>query len=188
MKRKLFAGAVVLMCLSLLAYGTLAYFTAENTAHNVITSGSVGIALREWADEQKTEPFPEDGVSGVMPGTQVTKIVEVENTGASAAYIRVRVETEIALAQGELDQLETGLITLDIDESRWALGSDGFYYYRQALQPGEVTAPLFTAVRFDPGMDDRYQGSSASVTIKAYAVQAANNGESALTAQGWPEA
>ena len=60
MKRRLFAGAVIVMCLSLLGFGTLAYFTAEDTAHNVITSGDINIELQEWADEEKTTPFPED--------------------------------------------------------------------------------------------------------------------------------
>lgn len=100
MKRRLLAGAVIVMCLSLLAYGTLAYFTAEDIAHNVITSGEIDIELQEWADEEKTTPFPEDGVNGVMPGTDVTKIVEVRNTGSNDAYIRVRVEKEILLPDG----------------------------------------------------------------------------------------
>lgn len=189
MKRKLLAAAAALLCLSLLAGGTLAYYTAEDTAHNVITSGNVKIALREWADEKKTEPFPENGVSGVMPGTQVTKIVEVENTGANAAYIRILVHRQLTLAQESDDSLpDADVIGLEIDETHWTLGDDGYYYYLAALEPGEVTAPLFTAVSFDAGMDDRYQGCSVGVTVKACAVQAANNGGSALTAQGWPEA
>ena len=76
-------------------YQTLAFFTAEDTAHNVITSGGVDIDLLEWADEEKTVPFPQEGAAGVTPGSEVTKIVEVKNTGASDAYIRVKVEKEI---------------------------------------------------------------------------------------------
>ena len=72
MKRKILAAAMIVICLSLLAYGTMAYFSSEDTAHNVITSGGVNIDLQEWADKEKTVPFPEDGVTGVMPGT-VTK-------------------------------------------------------------------------------------------------------------------
>ena len=87
MKRRLFAGAVIVMCLSLLGFGTLAYFTAEDTAHNVITSGDIDIELQEWADEEKTIPFPEEGISGVMPGTETTKIVEVKNTGSNPCLL-----------------------------------------------------------------------------------------------------
>ena len=96
MKRKLIAAAVAVICLSLLACGTLAFFTDEDTVHNVITSGNIDIELQEWADEEKTTPFPEDGVSGVMPGTDVTKIVEVKNTGSNDAYVRVKVRRNLS--------------------------------------------------------------------------------------------
>ena len=186
MKRKLFAGAVIAICLSLIAYGTLAYFTAEDTARNVITSGGIDIQLREWADKEKTTPFPEDGVSGVMPGTEITKIVEVENTGSGDAYIRVRVEKDIVLSEGTEGDPDTGLMVLDFDDTCWTLGEDGFYYYNEALKPGAVTEPLFASVSFDPGMGNLYQNSTATVSVIAQATQVVHNGGSALEAAGWP--
>ena len=188
MKRKLLAVAVTVICLSMMAYGTLAYFTAEDTAHNVITSGEIDIELQEWADAEKTTPFPEDGVSGVMPGTEVTKIVEVKNTGANDAYIRVRVEKEIVLSDGVEGEPDSGLMIIDFDESRCVDGEVGYYYYKEALAPGAVTEPLFASVKFDPAMGNLYQNSTAKVDVTAYAVQVANNGETVLDAQGWPEA
>ena len=188
MKRKVFLIAAVVICLSLTAYGTLAYFTAEDTAHNVITSGGINIELLEWADEEKTEPFPENGVSGVMPGTEVTKVVEIRNTGSGDAWIRVKVEKNIQLAQGVEGDVDTSLMVLDFDEDFWILGEDGYYYYKEALQPGEITRPLFASVSFDKAMSNLYQNSTATVDVKTYAVQAANNGETVIDAQGWPEA
>ena len=188
MKRKLLAVAVTVICLSMMAYGTLAYFTAEDTAHNVITSGEIDIELQEWADAEKTTPFPEDGVSGVMPGTEVTKIVEVKNTGANDAYIRVKVEKEFVLSEGVEGETDSGLMKIDFDETYWTLGEDGYYYYKTALEPGAVTEPLFASVSFDTTMGNIYQNSTAKVDVTAYAVQVANNGETVLDAQGWPEA
>ena len=188
MKRRLLAGTVIVMCLSLLAYGTLAYFTAEDTAHNVITSGEIDIELQEWADAEKTTPFPEDEVSGVMPGTEVTKIVEVKNTGANDAYIRVKVEKEFVLSEGVEGETDSGLMKIDFDETYWMLGEDGYYYYKEALKPGAVTEPLFASVSFDPSMGNIYQNSTAKVDVTAYAVQVANNGDSVMDAKGWPEA
>ena len=187
MKRRLFAGAVIAICLSMLAYGTLAYFRAENTAHNVITSGDIDIVLQEWADTDKTIPFPEEGVSGVMPGTEVTKIVEVKNTGGNAAWIRVSVEKAITLAEGMEGDVDLGLMTMDFDDTYWTEGGDGYYYYNQPLQPGEVTKPLFAAVSFDASMPNLYQNSTATVNVTAYAVQWANNGSTVLEAAGWPD-
>lgn len=188
MKRKLLAVAVTVICLSMMAYGTLAYFTAEDTAHNVITSGEIDIELQEWADAEKTTPFPEDGVSGVMPGTEVTKIVEVKNTGANDAYIRVKVEKEFVLSEGVEGETDSGLMKIDFDETYWTLGEDGYYYYKTALEPGAVTEPLFASVSFDTTMGNIYQNSTAKVDVTAYAVRVANNGDSVMDAKGWPEA
>ncbi len=185
MKKRLFALAVIIICLSLTAYGTLAYFSSENTAHNVITSSSVDIQLQEWADEDKTVPFPEEGVSGVMPGTEVTKIAEVKNTGPEPVWVRVSVEKIITLAEGVEGDVNVGLLLLDFNQEYWTL-ADGFYYYNQPLNPGETTVELFASVAFDPAMDNIYQNSTASVVVTAYAVQTANNGSSALEAAGWP--
>ena len=69
MKRKLLILSVLAICLAILAAGTFAYFTSEDTAHNVITTGGVKIAVQEWADEEKTTPF--EDLTGVMPNTTV---------------------------------------------------------------------------------------------------------------------
>ena len=45
MKKKLAIVAAVVAVASLAAYGTLAAFTAEETAHNIITAGSIQIEL-----------------------------------------------------------------------------------------------------------------------------------------------
>ena len=74
MKRKLLLLSVLAICVATLAAGTLAYFSADGTARNVITTGNVSIAVEEWADADKTQPF--EGLTGIMPGTTVTKIAE----------------------------------------------------------------------------------------------------------------
>lgn len=53
MKRKLLVLSVAAICLAIIAAGTLAYFNAEDKAHNVITAGGINIAVNEWADEEK---------------------------------------------------------------------------------------------------------------------------------------
>ncbi|MFW5617801.1 MAG: SipW-dependent-type signal peptide-containing protein, partial [Prevotella pectinovora] len=49
MKRKLLILSALAICIAMLAAGTLAYFTSEGKAHNVITTGGVKIAVQEWA-------------------------------------------------------------------------------------------------------------------------------------------
>ena len=65
---------------------------------------------------------------------------------------------------------------------------DGFYYYKDVLNPDETTKPLFTEVLFSSKMGDIYQQSKATINVIAYATQVANNGTDVFTAAGWPEA
>lgn len=185
MKRKLLFLASAVICLSIAATGTLAYFTGEYRQTNVITTGSVDIALQEWGDEEKTEPFVDP--SGVMPGTDVTKIPEVVNTGSSAAWIRVKVEKKILTGgkdEAPADEVEK-LIGLNIDTTAWTY-QDGYYYYKSELEPGASTAPVFTKVSISKDMDNTFKNAQIKVDVAAEAVQVANNGESAVTAAGWP--
>lgn len=171
MKRKLLVISLVVICAAILAAGTLAYFNAEGTAHNV----------QEWADAEKTQPF--EDLEGIMPGATVTKIAEVKNTGASDAWIRVSVTKRIEL-KGE-GEANPELVELALNKTDWT-EKDGFYYYNRVLKPGEVTEPIFTAVTFKSDMGNEYQNATATVDIAAQAVQSANNGKNALEAAGWP--
>lgn len=190
MKKRL---AVIAMALCLIvagaAMGTVAYFTAQETAHNVITTGGVAIVLEEWASlpEQGEEPVPFEDVEGVMPGTKVGKVVQVANTGASEAWVRVQVEKAFNLAVDTDNAPDPSLIGLDINTASWT-EKDGYYYYNEPLAPGETTEPLFTHVSFDKEMGNEYQNCTARVDVSAQAVQTANNGATALEAAGWPNA
>ena len=183
-KWKIVALCTVLACLSIVASGTLAYFTAQETAHNVITSGGVDIQLHEFSERGNEELIPWEDVDGVMPGAEISKIAVVENTGASDAWVRIKVEKTVYLADGDKGNPE--VMELDIRDAFWT-EQDGYYYYNDPLAPGETTPPLFTTVTFDAvKMDNEYQGSKAFIDVKADAVQVANNGDAVLEAAGWP--
>lgn len=183
MKRKLLIVSVLAILVAVTAAGTLAYFTDTGTAHNVITTGNVEIELNEWADEACTQLFQDK--TGVMPGTKVTKIVEVKNTGTGAAFLRLYVEKNVYDANQK--PMESDPVSLDFDNRNWTYSeSEGYYYYNRPLEPGKTTEPLFTTVTFDPLMGNEYQNASAHVKVIAYAVQSANNGDSPQAAKGWP--
>ena len=183
-KWKIVALCTVLACLSIVASGTLAYFTAQETAHNVITSGGVDIQLHEFSERGNEELVPWQDVDGVMPGAEISKIVTVENTGASDAWVRIKVDKTVILASGDKGNPE--VMKLDIKDAFWT-EQDGYYYYNDPLAPGDTTPPLFTTVTFDPKMGNDYQGSTAHIDVQADAVQVANNGETVLDALGWPK-
>lgn len=180
MKKKLLSLALLTVFVSLMALGTAAYFSAEGRATNVITTGNVKVELHEWADEAKTEPFKD--VTGVMPGASVTKIVEVENIGVGEAWVRVQVTKAI-----DMEDPDLSLIVIDFDEENWTQGEDGWWYCNAPLAAGETTEPLFEHVSFEGKMNNDYQSKTATVTVKAQAVQTANNGETVFEAKGWPK-
>ena len=187
MRKKLIAGAVVAICLSLLAYSTSAYFTTEKTATNVITSGNIDIQLQETAIQDGEEVLFEQSQEkiNVMPSQTVSKIVRVENTGTNAAYVRISVSKSIALAEGVHGTPDVDLLKLDFDSENWT-AKDGYYYYNRPLAPGELTEPLFNSVTFSPSMGNMYQNSTAIIEVKAQATQVKNNGASVFEAAGWP--
>ena len=185
-RRKTLSIVIIAGILSLiLGAGSLAYFTDAERADNTITSGGIDIELHEWTgavDNEGNKVHFED-VTGVMPGTEVPKIVEIENVGDNPTYVRIALKKEVVLMYGGTPN--TDLVKLNFDTENWTY-QDGFYYYNQALEPGKTTAPLFTTVTFDPAMDNMYQNSVTKIDVSAYATQVKNNGTSALDANGWP--
>lgn len=184
MKKRMLTAALALCCLAVLATGTLAYFTAEETAQNVITMGSLKMELVELNEEGK----PWTNVENIVPGMEVTKEAFVKNTGTVDFYTRVKITKRFVNEQGdELPKLDTGLVELDLGED-WERDEDGFYYYyKKPVAPGEKTEPLFTTVTFSTKMGNEYQNVKVIIDLDAQAVQSRNNGESALEATGWPE-
>ena len=173
--------------------------------HNVITSDGIDVEIVE--KQADGSPFPEEGVNGVMPGGEVSKIVTVANQeNSSESWIRVWVNIGISEhgnpilnptirnlpltitnAAGE----EIDVVTLDINTEDWVQGEDFYYYYKTPVDPKEVTTPLFETVKFAPEMGNEYQNCKVMIDIFAEAVQTANNpipdGGDVTDIKGWPE-
>lgn len=190
MKKKILLLAAVAICAAILASGTLAYFTAEDQVHNVITTNAVDIEIEEWQDEIGN-PYPDEPIN-VMPGVTVSKIATIKNMEAEA-YIRAKFDVVITQADGNVMELSpetlASIITLTMNGDDW-LRKDGdgqWWYYADAVAPGASTEAFFTEVVFDgPNMTNEYQNCTVEVIVSTQAVQTANNGDSAIEAAGWP--
>lgn len=177
----------LLLCILICAFvpGTAAYFTATGTARNTVTAGNIQIELVETALTPGGATVPFENAVGIMPGSTVSKIVQVKNTGAQNAYVRVRLEKNIRLAPGASGEVDPTLVSYAVNTSAWTQSGD-YYYYNSALTPGALTPPLVTEVRFSPAMGNVYQNAVMEIIVHAAATQTANNGASALAAAGWP--
>ena len=187
MKRKILCLSVIAIMLAILAAGTIAYFTAEGRAHNVITTGSINITVVEQqkGKDDTTVEYPKEPITNVVPGAEISKIVTIRNDGKSTAWIRVKVGTEIELASG--DEANTSLVMLNFDDRNWTK-KDGYYYYNNPVDPTKSTTALFDTVKFDSQMGNEYQNCTVNINIYAQAVQTANNNpEGGVTdVKGWP--
>lgn len=185
-KKRIGLIATIVCCIAILASGTVAYFTAQETAYNVITTGALAMRLVEEGADGK--PFPKEGITGVLPNMEVTKKVYVENTGDVDMYVRIALDTNVESMQEGVEKLPfDDHISLNINKTDWT-EKDGYYYYNRVLKPGEATEPLFTTVSFDAKMGNEYMNARVRIDVDAQAVQSKNNTDSPLTAAGWPKA
>lgn len=188
MKKKLLICALIAVCLSIVAYSTTAFFTYEDTATNVITMGNIKMELQELAiPDDGGDPVPFQGALNVLPGMDASMIVQIKNVGVQSAWIRISVEKAIMLAEGIEGDADLSLVTFNLNTEKW-MAKDGFYYYLEALEPGNTTEPLFTEVSFDPSMNNLYQQSKVFLTVNAQATQVVHNGGTVFEAAGWPNA
>ena len=182
MKQKILAVCLVLICVSIAATGTLTYYTAETTAHNVVTTGLVRLELKEI--------FPQEGVTDALPDNKIPKVVWVENTGTVPAWVRVSVRLEVTDRHGSPLPAAlpdgTQLIGWTLMPG-WLRDEEGFFCYERVLQPGESTANLMEKVTLSEKMGNEYKKSQIRLILNAYGVQSSHNGGSVLEAEGWPE-
>lgn len=183
MKKRLLIVSALVLVLAILGAGTLAYYTAKTTVHNVVTTGGVKIDLVEKMQTPEGEK-PFENQSGIMPGDSVSKIVRVKNKLDSAeAWIRVKVEKAVKVDGRAVDD---SVITLDYNTADWT-EKDGWFYYNKPVPTNTETTNLFENVFFaGVEMDNDYQNATVTIDVSAQAVQTANNGTTVLEAKGWP--
>lgn len=181
-KKLLIVGVIAVLCFATLA--TIAYFTAEKTTTNVISTGTVDLELYE--KDAAGNVYDEGGmtITNVMPGTEVTKEVYLYNKGTANLYTRARAVITVTSASGATLSAAPVSVTPGDD---WT-AKDGWYYYNAALAPAahDNAITFFEEVVIAGSMPNEYQGCTIHVDVEAQAVQVKNNGSSALTAAGWP--
>ena len=195
-KKKIMSLAVIVALFAIAAAGTLAYYTDEVVAHNIITAGGVDITLNDKTVQSGVlVDFPEGGIGGVMPSSTVSKVVSVTNESAEA-WVRIRLVERIEARDGsELPAvLADGTHAYELrltEDSLWEKGSDGNWYYTAPVASRETTDILFDGVTFSPKLGNEYQGCTVYIDVIAEAVQTANNDlpASGLYEEipGWPE-
>lgn len=181
MKRIVTAICIAVVGIALLASGTYAYFSKEDTARNVITTGGIDFEICEKT--ASGEEFPTEGVL-IMPGETVSKIVTVRNISDHPLYLRIKLTKGV----NKENLTAEDRFSMNINETDWAYKEDGYYYYKKPLSAKQETEPLFTEVYINgQSVDNSYLGATFTLNIAGQAVQSENNGTDVFTATGWTQ-
>ena len=148
MKRKISKIVIGLSAACYLFSSVTAYasWSTSGQADNFLSMG----AYKTSIEEEYTQP------EHVDPSQEVSKIVNVKNTGTVGTFVRVAIET--------------------CDDTVWKEDSDGFYYYLKELKPGETTEkPLFESFTLSQEAGNAYKKKEGRIIVKMESIQAAGN-------------
>ena len=195
MKKKIVSLALAVCLIAIAAVGTLAYFTDKDAETNTFTVGNVAIDLIEQErGENSLQTFTQNKVLMPIVGSAqgekddfgqpvaanyVDKMVTIENTGKSDAYVRAYFAIPAALDDG-YETFNAGLNVLHFNfgnedgvstyDNQWNWKHDGkwnyfettidgvaynvyFADYYQALPAGETTEQFVSGVYLDKSFD-----------------------------------
>lgn len=151
-KRTLVIAAVLVLAVS--AAGTLAYLHAKTAAlANTFVPGEVSCAVSETFD-----------------GTAKSDVC-ITNTGDVEAYIRAAVVVTWQDGDGNIYGVApaAGEYSMTV-AAGWTLGDDGFYYWPDAVAPGESTGILISSASETAGKAP--DGYHLCIEILGSAIQA----------------
>ena len=136
--KKICITVIALVVIILVSKNVYAYLTHKDTVENNIVLGYNTISLQE----NYNPPL------AMEKGISFTKEPYAVNTGNVDCYVRLKaVISDSRVADG---------ITMDYNTEDYTYNSaDGYWYYKNAITPGERTVPLFTTVSIDDNADDR---------------------------------
>ena len=172
--------ALLVLAISLVGAGTLAYTTREGRTDNEITVGNLKTALINLGPDGQN--MPTEVITGILPATTYDNTVYVKNNGEHDQWVRVKVIKFIKDRDGT--ELPSDCVFPNYDEESWTY-KDGYFYYKYILEPGQKSLPLYTQLYFDKGIGNAYKFATLTMDFDLDAVQSENNGMTVMDAIGW---
>lgn len=173
-KKKLTAGvAALILCITGVTYGTLAYFTDKDTRANVITIGHVTGTLTETDEHMRDDNTTGKDYTNVKPGDVLDKDPTVTlDKESEDAYVRVSINYE-GLTKEQALAIENNL---DISAG-WTKSEDGYYYYNEILsnKTGAInSSKVFSKVTIPTEWGNEIAGITFNINVKAEFIQSDN--------------
>lgn len=198
MKKKLtlIATAVALGALAVVG-ATMAYFTSQDTATNVITTGNVQISITETSNDENSI-MNENGIQyigAITPGQIISKIPVIVNDGNNDAYVRAYVEFKYYDEERNdiTAEFEGKEPVIAYNTTDWIKGEaaedQGYYYYNKAIKANQdkeskedETTKLFDTVTIPTEWNNDQANVTIEVIVHAEAIQSENNGTDVVAA------
>ena len=173
-KKKLTAGvAALILCITGVTYGTLAYFTDKDTRANVITIGHVTGTLTETDEHMRDDNTTGKDYTNVKTGDVLDKDTTVTlDKESEDAYVRVSINYE-GLTKEQALAIENNL---DISAG-WTKSEDGYYYYNEILsnKTGAInSSKVFSKVTIPTEWGNEIAGITFNINVKAEFIQSDN--------------
>ena len=190
-KKSILITSVALLLL--VAVGTsLAYvFTKTDPVENKFDPSKVSCAVVEVVEKGDSS---ENTANVVQTGKSKTN-VQIKNTGDTDAYIRAAVVVNWMNEDGTRAWATKPVqgadysISYNLNDNGWVDGGDGYYYYTQPVDPGDMTNILITSATQNATGPKGTDGTQyyLSIEIVASAIQADGMG-AASAKDAWAKA
>lgn len=200
-KKKLLSLALVVIMIAILSFGTLAWFSADDSVTNkfyVAGSGDENpddiFSVNVWEEGDDEDNGLE--YTNILPGDVLSKVAHVENTGSYDQYIRVKITVSHASIWQTVYNANMVPVTefVNVDLSKvYGVGSylepegDNFVYYLYYtdILPVKGDMIVFTEAHVGEGLTREQAAEMKNgfqITVAADAVQTKNVGENVYEA------
>lgn len=152
------AALILSLCLIFaLAVGTTFALLKANTTPvtNTFTAAKSEITIKEDVENGKKSS------------------IQVENKGTATSYVRVKLVMNWVSEDGKTISAAPVKIDVEYDKDKWFLGTDGIYYYKTPVAPGNSTDNLLQKDKPITEPTDKPEGYHLEVTVLAESIQAA---------------
>ena len=170
-KKKLLTMVLALVLIGAVGVGaTLAYFTDNDSATNVVTMGHVNIELTEedWT-------YGETGITGVTPGQEIAKDPTISLVGNSLdAFVRIKLEVTGFDGVENADTYKAEVLEDLVLGEGWTKVGDYYYYAEKLTKDNASTTALFESVTIPYEWTNEVANATFNILVSAEAIQADN--------------
>ena len=154
-------GLFALLAFGLLLGGTLAYWRIEGSAATTLATGQLkGSLINEYQAE-----------SVLYPGGSLNQVISAKNSGDLDMLLRLKVDK-----MWDDSQLSDEKLHINYNSKYWMDGSDGYYYYKGILEPGEACEePLCESISLDADASNEYSAKSGKIQATLECLQATSD-------------